>query len=158
MRLQAGVIFESPSANEKQSRGVVAMSESNSKKQKAGVVQYQVLAVSPSVEDRERVLKEFTSLPEAQAFVRFLEKGGAFAKIRIEPVQHSPSVSKDQPLLVDRPSRMIKWLYLICMVTALTFSIAVGLVLGRRIYSALGIAALVFLPFAMLLNKVFGER
>ena len=127
---------------------------------------YRVLAGSAGPGNQETVLRVFDEIAEAQAFVRFLESGGAFASVRIEVISSSRKRlfdAEDDPP-VRRPGGLAKLLFFLTLLLGLVGGgmlgafFAVSLELRGRLflYCIMGFTVAGGVPAYWVMSKLYG--
>lgn len=129
-------------------------------------IRYRVLTCSAEPGQEENVLRVFDDLAEAQAFVRFLESGGAFASVRIESLStpRKKLASSDDVPPARRPGELAKLVFILALLLGLVCGGAVGafvaiaLVLPSKLYfyCIAGFAVAGAAPAYWIMSKWYG--
>jgi len=131
---------------------------------------FRVFAIAVNEGPPEKMLKEFDRLYEAKAFMRFLEKGGAFTQVRVEKVQVEAKAApwktgSRERKYGSKPGGLTKLIFFI----GLLLSLGGGLVLGIFLASTLELPGRLFLycvagctiataiPAYWIMHKLYGS-
>jgi hypothetical protein len=128
---------------------------------------YQALGVCAGGGE-EKVLKVFDELVEAQAFAKFMERGGAFVEVRIEAMAapRKKVTEAEDFRRIHRPGGFAKLLFAVGLLLGLGGGGALGTFAALRlelqgrlfVYCICGFTVAGALPAYWVMNKLYGAR
>lgn len=125
---------------------------------------FRVFAVADREGPPEKMLKEFDQLSEAEAFARFVEKGGAFIQVRVEEVAVRRKKKVQERNYRGRPGEFTKLIFFVVLLLGLAGGLALGIILASTLglrgklffYCAGGGTVAGAVPAYWVMNKLYG--